>query len=193
MSAIAKHAAWISPEEYLQGEQLAESRHEYVDGQVYAMAGTSANHDRIATNILAELRNRLRGSKCEPFSSDFKLHIPATAPKFAEYFYYPDVMVACDPTEDAELYRERPTVLFEVLSPSTTRVDRSEKATIYHQIPTLKTYVIVDQEKVSMTVMRKSATGWSREIIEDAKASLKLPEIGVEIPVAAIYERTKLV
>ena len=87
MTAIPRAADWISPEEYLEGERLAEVRHEYVDGRVYAMAGASDDHNRIAGNIFAELRERLRGHRCEPFINDMKVKIP---PAFADVYYYPD-------------------------------------------------------------------------------------------------------
>lgn len=192
MSAIAKPSSWISPEEYFEGEKLADVRHEYVDGEVYAMAGSSVDHQRIAGNIYAQLHARLRGSKCEPFNNDFKLHIPPVGSNTAEYFYYPDVMVACDPTDNAEYFRERPTVIFEVLSPSTERIDHGEKAQAYWRVGTVKVYVLVEQSRIAATVLRRSAAGWTRQTIEGPTNTLSLPEISVELPLALIYERTSL-
>src|SRR5947209_20560256 len=113
-SAVAHPQHVISVEEYLEGEKFSEVRHEYIGGHVYAMAGASDDHNRIAVNIVGELRERLRGKKCEPFGTDMKLKIPGS-----QAFYYPDAQVVCDPTDDAKYFRERPAVVFEVASPET--------------------------------------------------------------------------
>src|SRR5262245_26554542 len=107
MTVIAKSADLLTPEEYLEGERYSDVRHEYVDGRVYAMAGASDDHNRIAANLLAFLHAALRGKPCEPFMADMKVKIPS---RFADAFYYPDVMVACDPADNARYYRERPWV-----------------------------------------------------------------------------------
>ena len=187
MSTILKATDWISPDEYLEGERSAEVRHEYVDGHVYAMAGASDDHNRIAGNIFAELRERLRGHPCEPFINDMKVKIP---PAFADVYYYPDVLVACDPTDNARYFRERPTVLIEVLSTETERTDRREKALAYRQIPTVEAYVLVEQERMAATILRRTEPGWQSHVIEGPGSILKLPGIGVEIPLERIYERT---
>ena len=187
MSTILKATDWISPDEYLEGERSAEVRHEYVDGHVYAMAGASDDHNRIAGNIFAELRERLRGHRCEPFINDMKVKIP---PAFADVYYYPDVLVACDPTDNARYFRERPTVIIEGLSPETERTDRREKAIAYRQIPTVEGYVLVEQERMAATILRRTEPGWQSHVIEGPGSILKLPGIGVEIPLERIYERT---
>ncbi|MBI4660378.1 MAG: Uma2 family endonuclease [Verrucomicrobia bacterium] len=187
MSALAKPAGWISPEEYIEGERSSNIRHEYVDGRVYAMAGASADHNRIVGNLCAELHNQLRGHRCEAFINDMKVKIP---PTWADVFYYPDVAVVCDESDTAKYYRERPTIIFEVISPETERTDRQEKTLAYRQIPTVETYVLVEQDRMAMTVLRRVEHGWQSEILEGKSAALKLPEIGVEMPLARIYERT---
>jgi len=189
MSTILKTTDWISPDEYLEGERSAEVRHEYVDGHVYAMAGASDDHNRIAGNIFAELRERLRGHRCEPFINDMKVKIP---PAFADVYYYPDVLVAFDPTDNARYFRERPTVIIEVLSTETERTDRREKAIAYRQIPTVEAYVLVEQERMAATILRRTEPGWQSEVIEKRGSILKLPGLGVEIPLERIYERTPL-
>ena len=126
----------------------------------------------ITRNILTALDNALRGKLCEPFATDMKVKIP---PAFAEVFYYPDVLVACDPTDNAKYYRERPSLIFEVLSPETERTDRREKAIAYRQIPTLEAYVLIEQDRVAMTVLRRADPGWQSELLEGSDALLKLP------------------
>ena len=187
VTTLPKTADWISPDEYLEGERLAEVRHEYVDGRVYAMAGASDDHNRIAGNFFAELRGSLRGHRCEPFINDMKVKIP---PASADAYYYPDVLVACDPTDNARYFRERPTVIIEVLSPETERTDRREKGIAYPQIPTVEAYVLVEQERMAATILRRTEPGWRSELLEGPGSILKLPGLGVEIPLERIYERT---
>lgn len=187
MTALPKPVETITPEEYLAGEPLAEVRHEYVDGFVYAMAGASDEHNRIAGNIFAELRARLRGKRCEAFINDMKVKIP---PVFADAFYYPDVLVACDPTDNAKYFRERPTVIVEVLSPETERSDRREKAIAYRQISTIQNYVLIEQDRLAVTVLHRAEPGWRKEELAGPDAVLRLACLGVELPFAAIYERT---
>ena len=111
MTALAKSADWISPEEYLEGEKVAEVRHEYVDGQVYAMAGTTKAHGRIAGNLFRRLGNHLDGHRCEPFGNDIKVRIP---PQIGNLFYYPDVVVTCaDEGADDEYYLNQPAIVVE--------------------------------------------------------------------------------
>jgi Uma2 family endonuclease len=187
MNADTQTRELISAEEYLEGERVSEIRHEYVIGHVYAMAGASDDHNRIAGNTLAELRSALRGKRCEAFLNDMKVKIP---PVFAEAFYYPDVMVACDPSDNAGYYRERPTIIFEVLSPETERTDQREKAIAYSAIPSLTTYILAEQDRLALTVLRRAESGWRSEALQGPCAILKLPDIGVEIPLERIYERT---
>ena len=187
MTAIPRAADWISSDEYLEGERLAEVRHEYVDGRVYAMAGASDEHNRIAGNIFRELGNALRGHKCEPFINDMKVKIP---PGLADVYYYPDVLIAYDPTDNARYFRERPSVIIEVLSPETERTDRREKAIAYRQIPTVEAYVLIEQERMAATILRRTEPGWQSELLEGPGSILKLPGLGVEIPLERIYERT---
>src|SRR5260370_25838119 len=152
------------------------------------MAGASDDHNRVAGNIFGELRNGVRGKRSEPFMADMKLKIPGAQP-----FYYPDVLVAGDPSDNAKYFRERPTVVFEVLSPETERSDQREKWYAYALIESLKVYVIVSQEKCELTILRRARPGpWSAEVFKGRDAILKLSEIKVEIPIVRIYERTTI-
>ena len=95
--ALAKPEQLVSVEDYLEGEQLSEIRHEYIGGRIYAMAGASDDHNRIVGNIYSALHQLLRGKRCEPFMQDMKLRIPS-----GQAFYYPDVLVACNPADNAK-------------------------------------------------------------------------------------------
>lgn len=183
------HAHLISPEDYLARERMATRRHEYLNGMVYAMAGASAGHNRITANLGGELRLHLRGKPGEAFTSDMRVRIRS---ENAEFYYYPDVVVDCSGTADSSLYPEKPTVIFEVMSPETERVDRNEKFYHYQKIASLQTYVLVDQFQVAMTVHRREADGWGSEILT-AGDTLRLDCIACRFPIADAYERTRLV
>lgn len=186
MTATAKPRVWISPEEYLEGEKITDVKHEYVEGHVFAMAGASADHGRIALNIGAELRTQLRGKPCEAFISDMKVKIP---PAFSDAYYYPDVVVGCSPREHDPYVREEPAVIFEVLSATTERTDRSEKVAAYLHIPSLQAYVIVAQDRPSVTVRFRAGVNW--KIVELTKMDdrVALPGIQCELTLEQIYER----
>jgi Uma2 family endonuclease len=188
MTAVAQSIGWISPEEYLEGEKWSDIRHEYVDGQIFAMAGTSIDHNRIAGSILTELSLRLRGGSCEAFMNDIKVRIPEPA----NVYYYPDVLVARDPSDNAQYYRERPSHIFEVISPETERTDRREKMLAYRDIPGIKSYIILEQDQMKATVLRPAPSGWTTEIVQGPDGILSLPDLRFEIPLARIYERTAL-
>jgi len=187
MSSALKSSGWITAEEYLEGERVSDIRHEYVNGQVYAMAGASDDHNRITGNLFSELHTALRGKRCEPFSTDMKVKVP---PNVTDVYYYPDVLVACDPTDNAKYYRERPKVVIEVLSPDTRRTDEREKPYAYQQVRTLEVYALVEQDAARITVLHRAETGWRKEVLEGLGATLKLECLGVEIPFERIYERT---
>ena len=183
MTALKKSDGLISPEEYLDGEKLADVRHEYLAGVVYAMAGASIGHNEIAQNISAWLRAALRGKPCRTFIEAVKVRIQRAEDTV---FYYPDVFVACDPRDTHDYYRDFPAVIFEVLSPDTTRFDWREKRWAYQTIETLQTYVLVDQFKPEVTVWQRGG--------EDAPVKLTkpddllpLPGLGLSLPLAEIY------
>jgi Uma2 family endonuclease len=189
MTAVPTSALRISAGEYLEGEKLAELRHEFVDGAVYAMAGASRRHNLIATNTLVALANHLRGKPCTPFNSDMKVRLPA---EWADAFYYPDVSVSCDPADNHAYYLTRPIVLVEVISPETEQTDRREKRLAYRTIPGVKMYVILEQSRIAATVLRAGETGWQTELLEGASALLAWEPIGLTLPLGALYERTEL-
>lgn len=178
----AKKLSW---EDYLVREAESEVRHEFVNGEVYAMAGASRNHNRIAGNIFAELHSSLNGKPCEPFIADMKLHIELG---MDEIGYYPDVIVSCNPKDDDAHYIENPTVIFEVLSKSTHRIDTREKLLAYQALPGLQVYVMLHQDQMRAVVHRRSNQWWP-EILEGKDAVLGLDKIEVQIPLARIYSR----
>ncbi|MFT4928128.1 MAG: Uma2 family endonuclease [Phenylobacterium sp.] len=146
--SIAKLKTMISEDEYLAGERISEVKHELIDGEVYAMSGGSANHDRIAGNLYSEFRHHLKGAECEPFGSDMMVKAGAN-------FYYPDVSVDCDFDESESNLSTTPVIIVEVLSQSTRRIDQTSKRLSYINIPGLLEYVLIEQDFVQIEVARK--------------------------------------
>ncbi len=183
MTALPQVERWISPEEYLEGEKLAAVRHDYLAGTVHAMAGTTRRHNEIAGNIFASLHAQLRGKPCQTYMADVKVRVDVANDT---YFYYPDVMVGCDPADSHRLYLERPRVIFEVLSPGTERIDRREKFFLFQRIESLDYYVLVDPATKSVKAHRR-AEDWAAEILT-ASSVLALDSIGCELSLDTIFE-----
>jgi Uma2 family endonuclease len=181
-TALEPH--FLSVEEYLSGEHLSEIRHEYVDGVVYAMAGTSDVHNIIAGNLFAALHPHLRGGKCRAFVSDVKVRLQLGE---KHIFYYPDVMVACDPRDTNAFFKDSPQVIVEVLSESTERTDRTEKFWNYTQIPTLEEYVLASQDRMEVAIFRRS-TRWKPEVHRLPNQEVHLASLNFKVQLKAIYE-----
>jgi len=184
-TALSTH---ISVEEYLAGEVTAQEKHDYVDGAVYAMAGASEAHNTIAANLLGVLYAQLRGKPCQPFGSDMKVW---TRMPQGQCFYYPDAMVACDPSDTGRDWRERPAAIFEIISEDTRRVDEKEKRFMYFSILGLQAYVRLEQARAEAVVERPSSNGWQTERVSGSEAVIRLPELGLELPLAELYERVR--
>lgn len=177
---------FVSVEDYLSGEPLSEVRHEYLGGIVYAMAGASRRHGRISGNIFAALHSHLRGRKCDVSMNDMKVRI---APLPGDRYYYPDVLVACDPDEPSEYYCEKPLVIFEVLSPETARIDREEKYLAYSRLPSLRAYVLVDQAKLDVQVHHFDGAGGERvENLAAPEEVLRLEALDFALTLGRLYE-----
>ncbi len=175
----------ISREEYLQGELASDIRHEYVAGHVYAMSGGTLNHQRIAGNFMRMAGNQLSGKTCFPTGSDFKLRVPLGGGE--EAFYYPDGMIICVPVPGDALFTDSPSVILEVLSPATRRIDEVQKFRDYITIPTLGTYILAETESPFLTLHRRDGAGFVRETLSGPDAILDLPEAGIIIPMAELY------
>ena len=190
MSAIPQRSSLISPEEYLAGELNSQTKHEYLGGIVYAMAGARNVHNRIAGNIYLALGNRLLGHKCQPFNSDTKVHV--IMPSGQIRFYYPDVQVVCEENPLEETFQDRPVVVVEVLSPSTRRTDEFEKLEAYTTIPTLETYFLVDSNRWRVTVHQRSPLGFERTVLQGESDNVRLPSLNLEVPISEFYRNATL-
>ncbi|MBK7003431.1 MAG: Uma2 family endonuclease [Rhodoferax sp.] len=173
---------------YLEGEVHSTVRHEFVDGEVYAMAGAGEAHNLIAGNVFARLRSAVRGGPCRVFISDMKLHVAAW-----NAFYYPDVMVVCNAADAHTHYKESPSVIVEVLSDSTAGTDRREKLLAYRTLASLREYVLIAQDQRQIDIYRRAPDGandvWLLESLGDGDGDLlQLESLEVGMSMAEVYE-----
>jgi Uma2 family endonuclease len=182
MSALSK-PLYLSPEQYLldENDNASDIRHEYVNGQTYAMADASRGHNRVVMNFSATLHIHLKCSNCEVFQSDMKVGLQC---KDDTRFYYPDIQVSCEQENNA-YYNTAPCLIVEVLSESTARKDRTEKLLAYQGIASLQEYVLCSQDTAHVEVYRRS-NGWQRERFNDGQRFL-LESVNLEISVDDLY------
>jgi len=183
----ALQADRVSVEEYIEGEEHSQIRHEYIGGMVYAMAGGSSTHNLISGNFFAALHSHVRGGPCQVFMADVKTRLLIAN---EDIFYYPDVMVACDARDTDAYFKRFPKVLIEVLSDSTERTDRREKFGSYIQIETLEEYVLVAQDKMEVTIFRR-ANQWKGEVLRLPEQEAGLTSLGFKILLRDVYEGIK--
>jgi Uma2 family endonuclease len=179
----------MSVADYLALEEISAVRHEYVAGELYALAGATESHNRIAGNIFGHLWAAARGSACRVFMSDMKLHIDhGTESGTESLFYYPDVMVVCDSEDREALYKTRPCLVVEVLSPGTDATDRREKLFHYKRLAGLQTYMMVsqDESKVSYHYRDEARRWWQAEASGEGVVPFPCPELSLSL--ADIYE-----
>lgn len=171
--------------EYLAAERVSAEKHEYLRGEVFAMAGGTIEHGRLAAAVAGELGVALRGRRCVPFSSDVRIRVLAT-----DRSTYPDVSVVCGSLERAPDDSEaitNPTVLVEVLSDSTEADDRGEKFAHYRRIPSLREYVLVSQRAQRIEVFHRAAGGsWTLSEAGPGEA-LRLESVDVVLSVDSVY------
>jgi Uma2 family endonuclease len=190
--AVARKKIY-TPDEYLRLEERSETRHEFVNGEVHAMAGSTTTHNDICVNLTVALQSAIRKEKlpCRVYATDLRLRIPK-----ANMYTYPDVMLICGRIEFDAGCQDivlNPVVILEVLSESTSHHDHTRKFAAYRQIPSLQEYVMIDQARVSVEIFRRDKTKfWIFEALEDFKSVLQLKSVGIEIPLAAIYEGVNL-
>ncbi len=150
----------LSEEEYLAAEAAAVVKSEYVAGDAFAMSGGSEPHNRITGNIFFHLRAATRGHPCRALMADMKLRVAAH-----RAYYYPDVMLVCDPSDDHPIYKTAPCFVAEVLSPSTAAVDQREKWLHYRDIPSLRYYLLVDSEKRHVRLLQRTGETWQEQAL----------------------------
>lgn len=178
-------------EEYLEMENVSDEKHEYFQGEVFAMSGPKVPHNIIAGNLFALLHQKLRGSKCKPFNSGQRIYVEAV-----DFLTYPDISVVCGEiqtrnTDDWNI--TNPHVLIEVLSPSTGDYDKGSKFSLYRSIPTLKEYILVSSREVFIEAFFLNKRGnWELLEYKSVEALLQLSSLQTVLALKEIYEGTKL-
>jgi Uma2 family endonuclease len=182
---------FISPDEYLEKERASEERHEYYDGLILAMSGASLEHNRIDRNLVRELGNYLKGKECEILPSHMRVSNPSR-----ENYLYPDASIVCGKPEledDKFDTLTNPSVIFEILSPSTQGADKRRKFFFYIQIPSLEEYIMIDSKKRYIVAGRKQPGGlWKFEELHEEAKSLNIETINFFLPLSDLYEGTGL-
>lgn len=169
---------------YLAWETDQPGKHEYVDGEVFAVAGASDAHVTVALNMAMALRNHLRGGPCSVFISDMKLRVEAD-----NAFFYPDVFVTCAAADRLQAqYKSSATLIVEVLLPATSAYDRGAKFASYRKLPELREYVLVDPERVSVDLFRRDDQGRWVLYPYEAGQAVELASAGLTLPMAALFE-----
>lgn len=179
-----------TPQEYYELERTAEHKSDYYRGEIFAMAGGTPRHSLICSNIIRESGNRLKNTPCAVYESNLRLKNNVTGLR-----HYPDAAVYCGPLEYDEEDTKRhtvtnPTVVFEVLSPSTEAYDRGFKAMNYRQVESLKAYVLVAQDTAHVEIyLRQSDNSWLLREEDGLENSLAIPPLGIDLPLAEIHAR----
>lgn len=186
---VNKSPNYISPEEYLAGEESSQIKHEYICGQVYAMAGASDPHVTISLNLASALRNHVRGKGCRVYMSDMKAQIETL-----NIFYYPDVMVSCDERDRAfQSFKQYPCLIVEVLSRGTEGFDRGDKFADYQELETLQEYVLIGQKRQRVECFRRNPEGlWVLQTYRQG-SEIYLASVDFRVSIDALYEDVEFI
>jgi Uma2 family endonuclease len=188
MIAQPQYLPEITPEEYLQWEAKQEYRNEYIDGEIVAMTGGTIAHTKIYLNLYRALYPHLSSRNCDAYVADVKVQ----GNKNSRYFY-PDLVVTCDPEDlKASDLIKNPTVIVEVLSPSTANYDRTRKLKYYRQIPSLQEYILIDSESISVEIYRRGEGKMWLYCQYEAGEIVNLASLNFEIAIAQLYENVTI-
>ena len=181
----SKPSPYLSPEQYLALEETSPVKHEYIDGEIHAMAGATDAHVTLTGNLFAELLSHLRGSGCRVYFSDMKAQIDAI-----NRYYYPDVMVTCDKKDQNEqTFKRHPVLIVEVLSDSTTGFDRGDKFADYQTLDSLQEYVLVNTHRQRVECFRRNAKGlWVLQSYSPPETHFELKSVDFRGELTALYE-----
>jgi Uma2 family endonuclease len=188
---VAYGKSRFTEEEYLEMERASVTKHEYYQGEIFAMANASNGHNIIFRNLYGDLAYRSKGKPCRPYGSDMRVHIPENT-----LYTYPDISIFCGDISFMNKDKDNfigPTALIEILSPSTRNYDRGDKFKLYRDIPTLKEYILVDSEAIGIEVFRLNAENhWELQEYKDLTALLEIRTVGFTLSLREIYEGTHL-
>ncbi len=173
----------LTYDDYLEWEERQPERHEYVRGEVFAMAGTTDRHNEISGNCYTLLRQHVRGTPCRVFMADVKVRVDA-----ADCGFYPDIQVTCAESDRADrLVKRSPVLVVEVLSDSTAAYDLGDKFAAYQQLDSLREHVLVDQERIRVLIYRRRDGQWWVDNIGPG-GRLRLDSVDLDCPVETLYE-----
>ncbi|MEB3225181.1 MAG: Uma2 family endonuclease [Synechococcus sp.] len=180
---------YLTPEEYLELERNSELKHEYMYGEVYAIAGATRAHNTLSLNLAIALRNHLGDSSCRTYIADVKVLLSE-----GKKFFYPDLVVSCDDDDDLSLsYVTQPKVIIEILSESTEGFDRGDKFKFYRTIPSLQEYILVSTSQYSVDCFRRGERDlWILESYQGQDSVLELQSLNIKISLADIYATVDL-
>ena len=180
---LAKKYNLMSEQAYLDGELLSDIRHEYIEGEVYAMVGAHKYHNQIVMTVSNVFYNHLLGKPCQPYASDMKV-------KIDRKYFYPDVMVDCSQV-DADYYIEQPSIIVEVLSKSTRQHDKTVKRLAYFQIASLKEYVLIEQDFVEIEFWSRDENNYWQQSVYYLGDDIHFQSIDLTVSVEDIYRQVK--
>jgi len=177
--------------EYLRFEKESSEKHEFFEGEIFAMAGASTRHNFIFSNFFGELVIHLKGKPCKHFGSDLRIHIPENT-----LFTYPDISIICNGIKTSPVDLDTailPTVIIEILSSSTRNYDHGGKFKLYRDIPSLKEFILIDSESIGVEAYRINKQGkWELEEYKSIENTLAIPAVDLHLPLKEIYDGTKL-
>lgn len=178
---------FISQEEYLERERAAFEKHEYYQGEVFAMSGASLEHNIIFSNLFIDIGSKLKGKNCRPFGSDLRIHIPKNT-----LYTYPDINIICgEPnlTDNKFDTATNPSVIIELLSVSTRNYDKGEKFSLYRDIDSLQEYILIDTERIHVIKhIRHSDNSWQLTEFKHIENIFSIDTIGLAFALKDIYE-----
>ena len=177
---------YISAIDYLEAERIATEKHEYYQGEIFAMRGVSLNHNIIFSNLFTAVGNKLKGNDCRPFGSDLRIHIPKNT-----LYTYPDLTIICGAprlTDDKFDTATNPSVIFELLSASTRNYDKGGKFTLYRDIDSLNEYILIDSEKIHVEkYIRHADNSWQLTEYKSLENHFEITSIGLQLSLSEVY------
>lgn len=177
---------YVSAEDYLVMERASQHKHEYYQGEVFAMSGASLNHNHVFTNLFGFLSSKLKGKGCKPYGSDLRIHIPMNT-----LYTYPDISIVCGNPETTDNVFDtitNPCVIIEILSPSTKSYDRGDKFNLYRQITTLQEYILIDPETVSVEhFVKTDIHEWKLTELTNITDEFTIQTVGIRITLEELY------
>jgi len=191
MAGQVQAQSWISPEEYLNIERRATYRSEYLNGEMFAMAGATRQHNRISSNVVSEINQHIKSRDCNVYSSDLRVHVPSTG-----YFTYPDIVITCGKEEFTDAYNDvlvNPLVIMEILSDSTASIDRGKKFEQYRELASCVEYLLIEQRTphIEQYILHDSQE-WRYRDIRGIDEQVTIQAIDCTLSLRDIYHKVEL-